>query len=139
MESSYKNYMYYRNRSGLSDYQLAQKAGISRGILSDWKNEKHFPHNKTLKKIADALGVTVNDFYRTTPEDVLSDTPSRELLLEAEKKIRNTDFVNRYLAGYTIYLRSGETIEISIEEYKELQTAVEIFVDSWIKSKKMKG
>ena len=83
MDLSYENYVFYRNQRGLSDYQLAKNAGIGRAILSDWKNGKHYPYIKTLKKIADALGVTVNDFY-ATPKPLIQYTGNSGTVFKAK-------------------------------------------------------
>lgn len=45
---------------GISSSELAEKSGISRTSISRFLNEKMCPKISTLKKIADALGVTVD-------------------------------------------------------------------------------
>ncbi len=46
---------------GLKSYELANKIGVSPSMLSQWENGKEPSSILTLKKIADALGVSVND------------------------------------------------------------------------------
>ncbi|MBQ3045169.1 MAG: helix-turn-helix domain-containing protein [Clostridia bacterium] len=44
---------------GWTPYEIAKISGVSQATLSDWKNGKSVPRNKTLKKLADCLGVSV--------------------------------------------------------------------------------
>ena len=139
MDSSYNNYIFYRNRSGLSDYQLAQIAGVSRSILSDWKNGKHYPHNKNLKKIADALGVTVNDFYVTPNTDYVIKADGQPIAVVESNGTVNVASLSNRITAYSAMLLSGEVVTLTADEYKELQTAIDIYIDSWVRSKKATG
>lgn len=139
MNNTYENYEYYRNKSGMSDYKISRLAGLSKSTISDWKTGKHHPHNKTLKKIADILGVEVNAFYNSPPS-------SHELLAMAHKNFEelsierpiNTSLLNNHVMSFKIPLSSGEEVELNAEEYKELQKDVGIFIESWVRVKKMK-
>lgn len=44
---------------GWTPYEISKISGVSQATLSDWKNRKSVPRNKTLKKLADCLGVSV--------------------------------------------------------------------------------
>ena len=46
-------------KRGMSSYEVSKLSGVSQATLSDWKNKKSIPRNKTLKKIADVLNVSV--------------------------------------------------------------------------------
>ena len=46
-------------KRGMSSYEVSKLSGVSQATLSDWKYGKSTPRNKTLKKIADILGVSV--------------------------------------------------------------------------------
>jgi transcriptional regulator with XRE-family HTH domain len=48
-----------RERRGLTQEQLALKAGISRGYLARLETARHDPTLTTLEKLAEALGVKV--------------------------------------------------------------------------------
>jgi transcriptional regulator with XRE-family HTH domain len=47
-----------RDERYLSQAELAEKAGISRAVLSRLENDLAVPIQRTVRKIADALGVT---------------------------------------------------------------------------------
>lgn len=51
----------YRELRGLSARELAEKTGISAAFLSEIENSKKEGGVSTLKKIAQALGVTIDD------------------------------------------------------------------------------
>jgi len=58
-----KNIQRIRIAKEMKQYSLAKDAGISPTHLSKLENEKHIPTGIILKKIADALGVEVNELY----------------------------------------------------------------------------
>ncbi|MBL3608218.1 helix-turn-helix transcriptional regulator [Rhodovulum sulfidophilum] len=51
----------YRDLRGLTQAALAEKAGINRVIVAEMETGRKQGSAQTLKKIADALGVTVDD------------------------------------------------------------------------------
>ena len=54
----------YRLRAGLTQSELAKKAGFSRQtIINIEKGHKKYSHWWTMKCIADALGATVEDLF----------------------------------------------------------------------------
>lgn len=61
---TYQNYVKARDNKGLRDSYIAKAAGISQSTFTDWKNGKSKPKVNKLKKIADAMNVSV-DFLLT--------------------------------------------------------------------------
>ena len=53
--SLYAKYAEQRDKLGLTDYKVAQLAGISRGIISEWKRGKCKPNADNRVKIAKAI------------------------------------------------------------------------------------
>ena len=53
--SLYEKYAERRNKLGLTDYKVAQLAGISRGIISKWKRGRCKPNADNRIKIARAI------------------------------------------------------------------------------------
>ena len=51
-----------RESAALTQQQLADKAGLLQSHISRLENAEHSPSNKTLERIANALGKTVRDF-----------------------------------------------------------------------------
>lgn len=47
-------------KKGVSSYKVAKEAGITQTALSNWKSGRSTPTAKTLQKIADYFGVTID-------------------------------------------------------------------------------
>jgi transcriptional regulator with XRE-family HTH domain len=53
--SLYEKYAEQRDKLGLTDYKVAQIAGISRGIISEWKHGRCKPNAENRMRIAKAI------------------------------------------------------------------------------------
>lgn len=47
-------------KNGVTPYKVAKEAGVTQTALSNWKAGKSTPTTKTLQKIADYFGVTID-------------------------------------------------------------------------------
>jgi DNA-binding XRE family transcriptional regulator len=56
--------MQIRNQKGLSQRELSQRSGIAGSYLSRIENRHLEPRPKTLRKIAEALGVPLAEFFQ---------------------------------------------------------------------------
>ena len=56
-----------RNQKGLSQRQLSQRCGLASSYLSRIENRRLEPRPKTLRRIAEALSVTVSDLFEERP------------------------------------------------------------------------
>lgn len=61
-KNRYLNYEQIRIKKGLTDAQVAEKAGIGQSTLSDWKAGRATPAFGNIVRIANALGVSANRF-----------------------------------------------------------------------------
>ncbi len=59
--------MQLRNQKGLSQRQLSERTGIAASYLSRIENRRLEPRPKTLRKIAEALGIPVSDLFQDRP------------------------------------------------------------------------
>ena len=57
-------------KKGVTPYKVAKEAGVTQTALSNWKSGRSTPTTKTLQKIADYFGVTI-DYLMTGNEDGL--------------------------------------------------------------------
>lgn len=57
-----------RNQKGISQTELASRAGITQKAISDIETGKRSPHKQTLASLALALGVTVRELTGQEPE-----------------------------------------------------------------------
>lgn len=69
---------------GISSYKVAQDAGVTQTALSNWKSGRSTPSAKTLQKIADYFGVTVD--YLMTGRESTKENES-ELTIRDRKDI----------------------------------------------------
>ncbi|HTG60167.1 MAG TPA: helix-turn-helix transcriptional regulator [Terriglobia bacterium] len=56
-----------RNHKGISQRQLSERSGIASSYLSRVENRRVEPQPKTLRKIAEALGVPVSEIFDERP------------------------------------------------------------------------
>ena len=54
-------------KHGVTSYKVAKEAGVTQTALSNWKSGRSTPTTKTLQKIADYFGVTID--YLMTGKD----------------------------------------------------------------------
>ncbi len=55
-----------REDAGLTEMELGDRAGVSGQMISFIERGLRTPSAEKLKRLADALGVTVDDLYRNT-------------------------------------------------------------------------
>jgi len=58
----YENYAKIRDAKGFKDSDVARGTGIRSSVFSDWKKNRYNLKYDKLRKIADFLGVNVEDF-----------------------------------------------------------------------------
>ncbi len=59
-----------RAQAGYSQQELADKSGVSQHTVSEIELGRRKPQGRTLRKLADTLGVEVADFYRPRMRDI---------------------------------------------------------------------
>ena len=59
-----ENFKTARINSGLSQQQLADLLGMNRSAISKYENDIGLPHAKTLQKICEILGVTIDSLFQ---------------------------------------------------------------------------
>ena len=59
-----ENFKKARRNSGLSQQQLADLLGMNRSSISKYENDIGLPHAKTLQKICEIFGVTIDSLLK---------------------------------------------------------------------------
>ena len=77
----YEIFEHLLQKYGVTSYKVAKEAGVTQTALSNWKSGRSTPTIKTLQKIADYFGVTV-DYLMTGKEEV----PSEPQLTSKDKR-----------------------------------------------------
>lgn len=63
-ETFIRNLIQFRKRKGISILELSEKTGITRTQLYNYEEGRSFPTVKNRKKLATALGVKTDDFFK---------------------------------------------------------------------------
>ncbi|ACM20328.1 helix-turn-helix XRE domain protein [Geotalea daltonii FRC-32] len=79
-----------RERAGISQEKLAEHVGVSKGQIQKYEYGKDKMNTDKLQRVADALSVSVQEFF-ATGEDVLPLAVSEKLLLDAYRSIPNKE------------------------------------------------
>lgn len=58
----YEKYAEIRSEKGMTDYQVAEKTGITKSTFSEWKSNRSEPKLDKVMKIAAVLGMSTDDF-----------------------------------------------------------------------------
>lgn len=69
---------------GVTPYRVAKETGVTQTALSNWKSGRSTPTTKTLQKIADYFGVTI-DYLMTG--DISEESHEKKLTPKDEKDI----------------------------------------------------
>lgn len=59
----------YRERSKITQDELAKRLSITQGAISQWENGLSFPKTELLPRIAELLGCTVDELLSGETED----------------------------------------------------------------------
>lgn len=73
-------------KHGVTSYKVAKEAGVTQTALSNWKAGRSTPTTKTLQKIADYFGVTV-DYLISGKNDSSEEGGETELTTRDERDI----------------------------------------------------
>lgn len=105
-------------KKGVSSYKVAKEAGVTQTALSNWKSGRSTPTAKTLQKIADYFGVTID--YLMTGND-----SSEQKALTA----RDNRDIAKDLDSIMEKLTSGENGPASYNGEEISPEAAELFKD----------
>lgn len=103
----YKKFEQLAQQKGVSAYKISKATGVSQSIFSNWKKGKYIPSAKNLQKIADYLGVPMEELISDQPKDYqkvvtgnkwtpkkkMTITVNKSKLLEVMDKLDDTDIL----------------------------------------------
>lgn len=131
IEALRKNLPELRIRKGWSQGDLGRKADVRADTVSSIERGKHEPRPSTLRKLADALGVEVEDFFRE-PETPKAPSAPRSL-----DELR--DFLEAQLGSSWIALPEDEwdnwwrgvSKEEATKRYREIVAESKLIRSTW--------
>lgn len=59
----------YRKQKGWSEYQLAERSGLTQSTISSWYRKDMLPSIPSLNKICTAFGITLSQFFAEEHDD----------------------------------------------------------------------
>lgn len=73
-----------------TEYQLAEKSGLTQSTISSWYRKNTLPTLPSLEKICDAFGTSLSAFLMESNDQYMAINPEQlELLLEISKLTSN--------------------------------------------------
>jgi transcriptional regulator with XRE-family HTH domain len=120
-----------RRRKGLSQKDLAGKSGVGQDTISGIESGRHQARPSTLRKLADALGVEVEDLFRE-PE-----APKAPTVPQSLAELR--DFLETRLGSAWIALPDEDwknwwrnvSMEEAAERYEQILAEGKLIYDTW--------
>jgi transcriptional regulator with XRE-family HTH domain len=120
-----------RRRKGLSQKDLAGKSGVGQDTISGIEAGRHEPRPSTLRKLADALGVEVEDLFR---EPAAPKAPSVPQSLDELR-----DFLETRLGSAWIALPDNEwnnwwrgvSMEEATKRHRQILAESKLIWDTW--------
>lgn len=112
-----------RDRHGRKQYQVADSAGITKGMLSAYETGRQKPSLDTLEKLLDTLGCDLYDLHNAL--QIVNGRPTASRSREAEGGWRAAVGVG--LAGLDVRQLLGLRGPLGAEEEEALQKLVEAF------------
>jgi len=70
-----------------SEYQLAEKSGLTQSTISTWYRKNMLPTIPSLIKICDAFGLTLSQFFLEDDGNTIHITERQKLLLDYATKL----------------------------------------------------
>lgn len=70
-----------------SEYQLAERSGLTQSTISSWYRKNMIPSIPSLERICDAFGITLSQFFLEDNAALASLTPEQAALINASAKL----------------------------------------------------
>lgn len=81
-----------RDERHWTEYQLAEKSGLTQSTISSWYRKDMLPTIPSLTKICDAFGITLSQFFLEDSERTVLLTENQMLLINAASKLSSEQF-----------------------------------------------
>lgn len=81
-----------RMERGWSEYQLAEKSGLTQSTISSWYRRNMLPSIPSLERICEAYGITLSQFFLEKDDNTLQITDQQRRLLEYAAKLESKQY-----------------------------------------------
>lgn len=76
---------HFRNLKGWTEYQLAEKSGLTQSTISSWYRKNMIPSIPSLEKICNAFDITLSQFFAIETDTFSLTDLQKELLNESNR------------------------------------------------------
>lgn len=76
-----------RNARNWSEYQLAEKSGLTQSTISSWYRKNMVPSIPSLEKICDAFGISISQFFLEDNDNTVILTETQLQLLKHSSRL----------------------------------------------------
>lgn len=76
---------YYRKMKNWTEYQLAEKSGLTQSTISTWYRKDMLPTIPSLEKICNAFGITLSQFFAIDNEQFELTAIQKNLINESDR------------------------------------------------------
>lgn len=125
----YENFEQLLQKNGITSYKVSKETGVTQTALSNWKSGRSTPTTKTLQKLADYFGVTIDYLLagneNTTDNKELSKKDMRDISNDIEsimKKLSSKEYGPAAFDGEELSEESAslfkEELEIALKRLK---------------------
>ena len=125
----YENFEQLLQKNGITSYKVSKETGVTQTALSNWKSGRSTPTTKTLQKLADYFGVTIDYLLagneNTTDNKELSKKDMRDISNDIEsimKKLSSKEYGPAAFYGEELSEESAslfkEELEIALKRLK---------------------
>lgn len=119
----------FYKKNGITSYKVSKETGVTQTALSNWKSGRSTPTTKTLQKLADYFGVTIDYLLagneNTTDNKELSKKDMRDISNDIEsimKKLSSKEYGPAAFDGEELSEESAslfkEELEIALKRLK---------------------
>lgn len=77
--------LYYRSQKKWSEYQLAEKSGLTQSTISSWYRKNMLPSISSLEKICNAFEITLSEFFSFEDDNFSLTDMQKKLLIETNR------------------------------------------------------
>lgn len=76
-----------------TEYQLAEKSGLTQSTISSWYRKNMLPTIPSLLKICDAFGITMSQFFLDDTNQIVELNEYQKELLEVSAKLDKEQYI----------------------------------------------
>lgn len=81
-----------REQKNWTEYQLAERSGLTQSTISSWYRKDIFPTLPSLERICEAFGISISQFFDDNSNEISLINPRQKQLLENASKLDNDQY-----------------------------------------------